>query len=316
MAKAVEFNLATREFGVIPFEDIPPDGPKEVIYWIHLDIDETFPERIIELGAPPDEVAKFVDGEVQPQMSEEEGGLFIALPYWAPGRGEDRNDRLVIFLTDRFCLTACASPLPCISEFDHSYRLEFRYAASPGFILFLVLEFLIEDFGSMVSQLDVECERIDERIHGGVEPQLNRDILALKRRVLVFKRVVGHTRSIVSRIAGRRIGVVTDACRESMGEVSGQAQAVLTSADSLRDMLDSSFDSYRSELAQRLNEIMKVLTMVSLAMLPMTLIAGIYGMNFQSMPELGWAMGYPMAIGLMVASGVTLLYFFKRRGWL
>jgi magnesium transporter len=80
-------------------------------------------------------------------------------------------------------------------------------------------------------------------------------------------------------------------------------------------MINSSLDAYRSLQGQKLNETMKVLTLFASIMMPMTLIAGIYGMNFQNMPELAWSLGYFMALGIMVVTVIVLLLFFRAKGW-
>jgi magnesium transporter len=80
-------------------------------------------------------------------------------------------------------------------------------------------------------------------------------------------------------------------------------------------MINSSRDAYRSLQGQKLNETMKVLTLFASIMMPMTLIAGIYGMNFQNMPELAWPLGYFMALGIMAVTVIVLLLLFRAKGW-
>ena len=86
--------------------------------------------------------------------------------------------------------------------------------------------------------------------------------------------------------------------------------------DSERDMMSGTMEAYLSVIANRTNEIMRVLTVLSAIMLPLTLIAGIYGMNFEHMPELHWLHGYPFALGLMAAATIVMLLWFRRKGWI
>ena len=81
-------------------------------------------------------------------------------------------------------------------------------------------------------------------------------------------------------------------------------------------MMAGTMEAYLSAVANRTNEIMKVLTILSTIMLPLTLIAGIYGMNFEYMPELHWRYGYPFALGIMAVTALVMLYWFARRGWI
>jgi magnesium transporter len=91
---------------------------------------------------------------------------------------------------------------------------------------------------------------------------------------------------------------------------------VIDAVESFRDMLSGLHDAYLSSLSNRMNEIMKVLTIIATLFIPLTFIAGIYGMNFEFMPELKWPWGYPLILGLMLLAAGGLLLFFKRKGWL
>ena len=91
---------------------------------------------------------------------------------------------------------------------------------------------------------------------------------------------------------------------------------VIEEIEALKQVLDGMSNFYYASQGQRMNEIMKVLTIVSSIFIPLTFIAGVYGMNFENMPELSWTFGYPVALGLMVATSVTLYLVFKKRGWL
>ena len=86
--------------------------------------------------------------------------------------------------------------------------------------------------------------------------------------------------------------------------------------ESYRDLVSSSLEAYLSVQSNRMNEVMKTLTLISTVMLPITFIAGVYGMNFEHMPELKWEHGYPMAITLMLSLGGGMLIYFRRKGWL
>jgi magnesium transporter len=91
---------------------------------------------------------------------------------------------------------------------------------------------------------------------------------------------------------------------------------VIDSVDIYREMISSMLDMYLSSVSNRLNEVMKVLTVISLIFMPITFIAGVYGMNFKNMPELEWRYGYPLTWLLMAGIGAGMFYYFKRKKWL
>jgi len=91
---------------------------------------------------------------------------------------------------------------------------------------------------------------------------------------------------------------------------------VIDTIETFRDMISGMLDIYLSSVSNRMNEVMKVLTIIATIFIPLTLIAGIYGMNFEHMPELEWRWGYPMVWLIMLGVGVVMLIYFRRRKWL
>ena len=110
-------------------------------------------------------------------------------------------------------------------------------------------------------------------------------------------------------------GLITAETRVFLRDAYDHAVQALELVESLRETATSVMEIYLSAQNQRLNEVMKVLTVISTLFIPLTFIASIYGMNFQFMPELHWRYGYLWALGLMVATAAGLVMFFKRRGW-
>jgi len=123
------------------------------------------------------------------------------------------------------------------------------------------------------------------------------------------------SREILMRISGRSIAVISDACRTSLYNLSNHSHMVVHEADSIRDMLNSLLDEIENMLMQKLNETMRVLTAFAAIFLPLTLITGIYGMNFRWIPELNWTYGYFWALGLLVVCAGSLLFLFKKKKW-
>lgn len=319
--KVVEFDLSTRAIADIdPKAWGGPSSESQKIYWIHLDRKEPESIRRVAALAKLDEaaLAAVLTPAGLPGMVEGEDDLTLHLEWWTPSFGAEGRDpeKFALYMTSRFVITAAAAEIPPIAEFDRTHRREFRFAQTTGFMLFLILDDLVDRFVTMLGPLDLESEKISDRIHGEFDAKINREILYLKHRVLVMKRVVTATRDILMRLSGRRIPVVSEPCRESLQAIFDHSSVLVASVDSLHDMIASALDSYMSVLAQRMNETMKVLTVFSAIVMPMTLVAGIYGMNFDQMPELRHPLGYPAALSSMAIVGVGLWIFFRRKKWI
>ena len=134
--------------------------------------------------------------------------------------------------------------------------------------------------------------------------------------ILTLKKLAASLHIVLMLLGTKRSRFVSDDGRNAFLEMLRNALAIREAVDSSRDLLDGILGGIQAAAANRTSEIARVLTVVSSIMLPLTLIAGIYGMNFENMPELKWALGYPGALGVMLAVGLGLLGAFWRLGWL
>jgi len=131
-----------------------------------------------------------------------------------------------------------------------------------------------------------------------------------------LRRLSLHQRDVLLRLSRGEFVRIPVEAQPFYRDVYDHFVRIADLADSYRELLTSALETYMSVTANRTNEIMKVLAIISTIMLPLTFVAGLYGMNFEHMPELHWIYGYPFALGLMVLISVLLLWFFRRRGWI
>ena len=121
---------------------------------------------------------------------------------------------------------------------------------------------------------------------------------------------------MVSRFARDPIPFVDDETRVFVRDVYDHTVQVIDTVETLRDLLGGLTDLYMSGVSNRMNEVMKVLTMIATVFIPLSFLAGVYGMNFEVMPELGFRWGYPALLGLMAVSAGGMVVYFRRKGWL
>ena len=125
-----------------------------------------------------------------------------------------------------------------------------------------------------------------------------------------------HQREILLRLSRGELDEIPEETLPFFRDVYDHFLRINDIAEGYRDLVTSSLDAYLSVQSNRMNEIMKTLTLMSTVMLPLTFIVGLYGMNFKHMPELDWTWGYPAALGLMVIVAGAILLWFRRRGWI
>jgi magnesium/cobalt transport protein CorA len=319
--QAVAFDLssrAIRETALVTFQ-VDSKNPNE-IYWIHLNdlSGKNLHGIALSLGLPEDLVTELQNPESLPDVTEREDSLTLVVHYWESSpKGQPLDpSRLILHLTDRYCLTAAEESIPALERFSSVYRREFRFAETPGFVLFLILDQLVDDFTRSLRLLEQRSESIDDEIQNRFSEGLNQRILDLKREVITLKSFASSLSDTLMRISGRKIPVISENCRKSLADVYNHAHVLVNQLDSLRELVHNSLEAYNTVLALRMNRAMKVLTIFASIILPMSLIASIYGMNFEWMPELKWRYGYLLSLLLMGCGGALLLFLFKRKGLL
>lgn len=177
-----------------------------------------------------------------------------------------------------------------------------------------LFELVGERYLPILDDLDTQVLDLEE---GAVEgdPDVLPDIHALRRDIAVLRRSLAPQRRMLELVA-RSHGDPTDPAGRDLADAVDHHVHMIESLDSAHQMVATLVDTYRSATAERLNEVMKVLTVFSAIFLPMTLVAGIYGMNFEQMPELDEPWGYPMALGMMAVIAAVLWLYFVRRGFI
>jgi magnesium transporter len=187
-----------------------------------------------------------------------------------------------------------------------------------GFASYVLLDEVVDGYLSIIEAFEDRADDLEDDVFGEPESEgsdLQQRIFRLKREVVRLRRFAAPLRQSLDliqeepRLAGTKL-------QPYYRDVSEHVIRVTELADNIRDLLTSLLEVRVSQVANRLNEITKKISAWAGIILVPTLIAGIYGMNFEHMPELGWRLGYPGAIGAMLLSGVILYTVFKRRGWL
>jgi magnesium transporter len=168
----------------------------------------------------------------------------------------------------------------------------------------------------IVDAIGLEIEKLEAAVLDETgRSQLER-ILDLRRRLAVLRRIMLPHRAVFNHLANSRDELFDATASLNFRDTLDNVLRLTDAVDQQRDQLANVKDTYLSVISQRTNEIMKVLTLFSAVMLPLTFIAGVYGMNFEHMPELSTKYGYFFVLGVMVAVGVGMIWLFRRKHWI
>ncbi|MCA9635173.1 MAG: magnesium/cobalt transporter CorA [Myxococcales bacterium] len=197
-------------------------------------------------------------------------------------------------------------------ELDHQIRG--RWGAARLF--HRLLDRLVDNYIPVIEQVGETLERLEDDVIQEPAPALLDRILNAKKTIFRLRRILGHQKSILDSLARGHRELVPPDQLAFFRDVHDHFVYVVDQVESFREQVQSIMDAYLSVSSNRMNEIMKVLTQISTVMLPLTFIAGVYGMNFDHMPELHWSLGYPFAIILMLATAGGFVLYFRRRNLL
>ena len=187
----------------------------------------------------------------------------------------------------------------------------------PGFVLYAIMDFIVDQYFPLVDALEAELEHLEEAIfEERVSRATTEEIYNLKRSLLELKRGVSPLVDICNRLVRFDVELVPEEVRPYIRDVYDHSVRINESVDMLRELLTSALEANLSLIAVTQNESMKKLAAWAAIIAVPTMIAGVYGMNFEHMPELRWTFGYPVIMGLMLAACGGLYLHFKRSGWL
>jgi magnesium transporter len=186
------------------------------------------------------------------------------------------------------------------------------------FLLHQILDQVVDYYSPVLDEFDERIDRLEEDIFTLRKPnnQILAQVMDLKRSVLRLRRISAKQMDILYRMSRGEFSMIPHDMLPFYRDVHDHLVRVVDLAENYRDLISGALEAYLSVVSNRLNEIMKVLTIFSAVMLPLTFIAGVYGMNFDHMPELHSPYGYIAAWGLMIVVALAMLFFFWKRGWI
>jgi len=188
-----------------------------------------------------------------------------------------------------------------------------------GHFVYVVLDELVDGYLDRTDVIEDEVEAIEERIilDQVDDPQgIQVNLLSMRRELLHFRKVVMPLRDVLVRLQRGEVESIDPIAREQLQDVVDHAFRVVDQLDQERELIANAVDAHHSLIANRVNEVMKRMTSWGAILIASTLIAGIYGMNFEHMPELGWKYGYAWALGLMAVTTILGYRYFKKKNWL
>ncbi len=258
-------------------------------------------------------------GHQRPKVEEYGDSLFAVLHLVEPASGEYHVGELAIFAGSNYVLTVRSRAQKGLAEVRARCEREPKLLRQgPGFVVYAIIDAIVDRYFPILDNLEDDLDGIEQRIFAPQgAPRDNIEALyALKQRLMIMKHAVAPLLEGVSNLSGARVPVLCSKISEYFRDIYDHLQRLNQTADSIRDTIATAISVNLSLITLQESETMKRLAAYAALLAIPTMIAGIYGMNFEHMPELKWRYGYE--ISLLVMGGIdVLLYFqFKRIKWL
>jgi len=303
-------------------EDCAPFRDSQTVTWI--DVGGVHDVDIIgrfgdSFGLHPLTLEDVVNTHQRPKLEEYENYIYVVLkmPRFSKDAGEFVDEQ-VSFILMRGCVISFqempGDVFDGIRERIRSGRGRIRKAGA-DYLMYALVDAVVDGYFSLLETIGERIESIEEELALEPSQKVMRTIHNLKRESILVRRAIWPLREVISALAKNDSALIDQPTMIYLRDVYDHTIQVIDTIESLRDMLSGLLDLYLSSVSNRMNEVMKVLTVIATMFIPLTFVAGVYGMDFEHMPELSWRWGYAAVWGVMLTILVLMVSFFKRKRW-
>ncbi len=242
--------------------------------------------------------------------------LILNLPHML--KDEIVLEQVSLFVGDGHLLSFCSGDGAAFDPVRERLRQGFGRIRTRGvdYLLYTLVDVVIDSAFPLLEDLGEQIEVLEEQVLARPNKAILSTLHQLKRDLLLLRRALWPQREVINRLIQHDAELVNATMRPYFSDCYDHAVQVIDLIETYREMLSGMLDIYLSSLSNRMNDIMRVLTVVGTIFIPLTFIVGVYGMNFDHMPELKWEYGYFIIWGIMIALAVGMLAAFRRKKWL
>ncbi len=256
----------------------------------------------------------------RPKLEIHDDFLFIVVKMLVPEPARDsfRVEQFSLILGDAFLLSFQESEedvFDAIRQRITTGKGRIRQSG-PDYLAYALLDAVVDNYFLVLETISTELERLEEALLSAPGPSDLHRFHRLRREAILLRRIIWPVREALAGLIRDDSALIKPETRVFLRDVHDHAVQAMDIVESLRDLASSLLELHLSRNSQRMNETIKVLTLIATIFIPLTFIAGVYGMNFDFMPELHWPWGYPLILLFMLGVAVAMLLYFKRRHWL
>jgi magnesium transporter len=256
----------------------------------------------------------------RPKMEDFGDYLFIVLKmlHYDEKDNETKTEQVSLVLSSKFVISFQEGEGDVFDAVRERIRTDRGRIRKMGvdYLAYSLIDAIVDNYFMVLEKIGEKIEGIEDELINNPTPEVLHTIHSLKRELIFLRKSVWPLREVISRLERWESPLIAKSIDIYLRDVYDHTIQVIDALETFRDMLSGMLDIYLSSVSNRMNEVMKVLTIIATIFIPLTLIAGIYGMNFRYMPELESPWGYPMVYVIMLAVGVVMMIYFRRKKWL
>ena len=304
-------------------EECFPFRDKPYVTWIN--IDGIHQVAILEklgkhFGLHPLLLEDIMHTEQRPKMEDFEDYIFVVLKalYYDEKDNEIKPEQVSLILGSTFVISFQEGE----GDVFNTIRERIRKAKGrirkmkADYLAYALVDTIVDHYFIVLEKLGEKIEGMEEELVTNPTPETLQAIHTLKRELIFLRKSVWPLREAVNSLERGESSLIHESTGIYLRDVYDHTIQVIDTIETFRDMVSGMLDIYLSSISNKTNEVMKILTIMATIFIPLTFIASIYGMNFKYIPELEWHWGYPVILFVMVAVGISMLAFFRRKRWL
>ncbi len=305
----------------VSWQDLATNGPEiDLFYWIDLDRqDEPVARDIMScFKVNPDAMVEALGPDRDGRHDVYDDCLHASLTEARLDEdGRLGTSHVDILLGGNYMILWHRTPARCVDQMRRTYREDFkRFAKTPGFLLYELGDHLIESYRRICAHFASEVERVQLNLFGTVDDNIFRHVSTLTTDLLSLKKMIQAARELLHQLSSRRSPFISESTQSFLERMAGTLERMSSDLTSEREVLSETLNLYMGMVSHRTNRIINRLTVISMIFLPLTFVCGVYGMNFDVMPELRWPHSYMVFWGICLLFASVSIYSMRRKRWL
>ena len=304
-------------------EEIFPFKDKPTVTWINVDSVHQV-DTIDKIGKHfnlhPLVLEDIMDTGQRPKIEDFADYIFVVLKmfFYDEKQDETRAEQVSLILGSSYVVSFQESEgdvFDPIRDRIRSGKGRMR-KMGPDYLAYSLIDSIVDNYFTILEKRGEEIEEMEDELVANPTPETLQRIHRLKREMILLRKSVWPLREIASHLERWESSLIHESTRIYLRDVYDHTIQVIDAVETFRDMLSGMLDIYLSSISNRMNEVMKVLTIIATIFIPLTLVSSIYGMNFQFMPELASPWSYPIVLLVMLGIGLLMVAYFRRKRWL